>query len=102
MKKTIKQNKKDKSFLRKFTTIIVILIVSFGLLFCGFGFFIYLNAPEFNTTLLYKQESSNIYDSKGQLIATIGSEKRQIVAYEDLPQVLVDAIIATETIIIIH
>ena len=62
----------------------------------GFFTYIYLTAPEFNSNLLYKKEASNIYDYKGNLIATIGSEKRQIVSYEELPQVLIDAIIATE------
>ena len=58
--------------------------------------FIFISSPEFNSNLLYKKESSNIYDSKGDLIATIGTEKRQIVSYDELPQTLVDAIIATE------
>lgn len=75
--------------------------IIFSILFfivTGFGFFtyIYINAPEFNSNLLYKKESSNIYDSKGDLFATIGTEKRQIVSFEELPQVLIDAIIATE------
>ena len=68
----------------------------FFLLGCGFVYFIYMTAPEFTTALLQKQESSNIYDSKGNLIATIGSERRQLVSYEDLPEVLIDAILATE------
>lgn len=62
----------------------------------GFFAYIFLNAPEFKTDLLYKNESSNIYDNKGELITTIGTEKRQLVSYEDLPEVLIDAIIATE------
>lgn len=65
-------------------------------IFFGFMYYIYLRSPEFNTDLLYKKESSNIYDISNNLIATIGSEKREIVSYDDLPNVLVDAIIATE------
>ena len=64
--------------------------------FFGFFFYVFISSPEFNTNLLYKKESSNIFDSKGELIATIGSEKREIVEYEELPDVLIDAIIATE------
>jgi penicillin-binding protein 1A len=72
-------------------------MIFFGFfIFAGFMYYIYLRAPEFNTELLYKKESSNIYDISGQLIATIGSEKREIVDYEDLPDVLIDAIISTE------
>ena len=96
MKKREKKTVKDHSILNKLCTIIVVFMVIFMLLGFGFIFYIYLDAPEFNTNLLYKQESSNIYDSKGNLIATIGTEKREIVDYKDLPQVLIDAIIATE------
>ncbi len=99
--KTKDKNKIEKSgkvirTLNKICTIIVAFIVLFMLLGMGFFVYIYLDAPEFNQHLLYKQESSNIYDSKGDLIATIGTEKRQIVEYKELPQVLIDAIIATE------
>ncbi len=96
-KKNLKKKKTSNiSIINKFLAVIVIIIGIFMLLGAGFFLFIYLNAPEFNTDLLYKQESSNIFDSKGELIATIGSEKRQIVTYNELPQVLIDAIIATE------
>lgn len=90
------KEKRTIPVLNKICTIIVSFIVLFMLLGAGFFMYIYLDAPEFNTHLLYKQESSNIYDSKGNLIATIGTEKRQIVEYKELPQVLIDAIIATE------
>ncbi len=98
-KKTNKNNKRNKKRLNKINIIsaIIIVFIIIGISAAG-GFFLYIyfNAPEFNTDLLYKKESSNIYDSKGNLIATIGTEKRQIVSYEELPQVLIDAIIATE------
>lgn len=90
------KSKKQHHILNKISTIIVLIIVVLLLVFLGFCAFIYFNAPEFNSDLLYKQESSNIYDSKGDLIATIGIEKRQLVTYEELPQILIDAIIATE------
>ena len=95
-KNTKKKIKNKTNKLNKICAVIIIIIVV--LIVSSFGFFcyIYLNAPEFNSDLLYKQESSNIYDSKGDLITTIGTEKRQIVSYEELPQVLIDAIIATE------
>ncbi len=76
---------------------IILFMIFFGFFsFIGFMYYIYLCAPEFNADLLYKKESSNIYDISGKLIATIGSEKREVVEYDDLPEVLIDAIIATE------
>ena len=87
MKKNKKETRKNHSTLNTVCKIIVIAIVFFMLLGFGFLFYIYLDAPEFNTNLLYRQESSNIYDAKGNLIATIGTEKRNIVDNNELPQV---------------
>ena len=94
-RKIIIHRKKHYIF-QKICTVILALILMCIFFVGGFFCYIYFDAPEFNTDLLYRQESSNIYDSKGDLIATIGTEKRQIVAYEELPQVLIDAILATE------
>jgi len=88
--------KKKTSFINKFFIIIIFLILATFLIGCGFLYYIYLCSPEFDPELLYTKESTNIYDSKGDLITTIGTERRQLVNYEELPQVLIDAIIATE------
>ena len=90
------KKKKQKNTIRIINKAIIFTISFFIVIGLGFFTYIYINAPEFNSNLLYKKESSNIYDSKGDLIATIGTEKRQIVSFEELPQVLIDAIIATE------
>lgn len=87
---------KKKSIKNKILLTLLILITGIILSCAGFFMFIFISSPEFNSNLLYKKESSNIYDSKGDLIATIGTEKRQIVSYDELPQILIDAIIATE------
>ena len=67
-KKTNKNNKRNKKRLNKINIIsaIIIFFIIIGISAAG-GFFLYIyfNAPEFNTDLLYKKESSNIYDSKG-------------------------------------
>ena len=61
-----------------------------------FSIYIVINAPDFDPDNLYRAESSIIYDRDGNQIAKIGLEKRKKVSYDDLPQVLIDAIIATE------
>lgn len=97
IKKQFKTNKKKKSnILNNICLVIIIMIILGFVCISGFFYYIYVSAPEFKGELLYKKESSNIYDSKGDLIASIGTEKRQIVTYEELPQVLIDAIVATE------
>lgn len=79
---------------------ILILFMLF-LIFClGLGIvftlFIIINAPTFNTSELYKAESSVLLDKNGNEFARLGTENRELVNYEDLPQVLIDAIVATE------
>ena len=96
VKKKLANKKKKSNTLNNICLVLIILIFIGIISISGFFCYIYMNAPEFKSELLYKRESSNIYDSKGDLIASIGTEKRQIVAYEELPQVLIDAIVATE------
>lgn len=62
----------------------------------AFALYIIISAPEFNTEKLYSKESTVIYYADGSEMARIGSENRVLVTYDDLPQVFVDALIATE------
>lgn len=66
--------------------------------FAVFAFCIYIvsSCGEFDPNALANQDQTIIYDSKDNVIAKLGMEKRESVTYEELPQVLVDAIIATE------
>lgn len=64
-----------------------------GLVFIGY---IAISAPDFNPSNLYRKESSIVYGSKNEVIAKLGSEIRDTITYNDMPQVLIDAIIATE------
>lgn len=60
-----------------------------------FGYYV-SKAPELDEELLKDPISSEFYDVNGELFATIGAEKRNFVKYEDIPQQMIDAIIATE------
>lgn len=62
----------------------------------AFCVYIVISAPEFDTDKLYNKEASIIYDKNGDEIARVGAEQRELVTYQDLPEVLVDAIVATE------
>ncbi|CAM5181716.1 peptidoglycan glycosyltransferase OS=Ureibacillus acetophenoni OX=614649 GN=SAMN05877842_103293 PE=4 SV=1 [Ureibacillus acetophenoni] len=70
-----------------------------GFLF-GVGLFVYYasSAPELNDELLKDPISAEFYDKNGELFATIGTENRKYVEYKDIPQDLVDAILATEDV----
>ena len=61
-----------------------------------FSIYIVIKAPDFDPEKLYRAESSVIYDKNGNEIAKLGIEKRKKITYDDLPEVLVDAIVATE------
>ncbi len=67
-------------------------------IFSIFAFFIYIVAScgEFNPNALANQDQTIIYDKDNNIIGKLGMEKRESVTYDKLPQVLVDAIVATE------
>ena len=96
---TPKKKKKRKFRFRPFYWLAVLIVICALLGFIavgGFCYYIAKSAPEFDVQKMFEKEASRIFDSKGSLIATLGTEQRQKVTYNELPQVLVDAIIATE------
>lgn len=98
--KTKKNNGEKNPKKKKKKKIIILILLGLIILFlaCGIGFMLYIaaTAPKFDPDKLYRKESSIIYDKNGKQIASLGSEKREKVKYDKLPQVLVDAIVATE------
>ena len=70
----VMKKKKQVNVVRNINKVILFTILFFIVICAGFFTYIYFEAPEFNSNLLYKKESSNIYDSNGELIATIGTE----------------------------
>ena len=78
--------------------LIALLLFIVAAFIAGWVFFstIVKEAPEFDPKNLYTQESSIVYGPNGEEIAKLGSEKREKITYDDMPQVLIDAIVATE------
>ena len=58
--------------------------------------YVIATAPEINEKRLYKSNSTILLDKDGNEFARLGSENREKVTYDEIPEVLVDAIIATE------
>ena len=85
---------------RRIVNFLLILFLGAGILgltlFAAFLVYVTVNAPKFDVTELNKKESTIIYDKDGKQIIKLGAERRDKVTYDELPQVLVDAIIATE------
>jgi penicillin-binding protein 1A len=70
-----------------------------GLLFGGGLFAFYASsAPELDEESLKDPISSEFYDINGEVFATIGSESRDYVNYEDIPKEMEAAILATEDV----
>lgn len=62
----------------------------------SFGLYIIFTAPDFDSDKLYHKEATVLYDRNGIELTRYGSENRVLVTYNDLPQVFVDALVATE------
>lgn len=96
-----KKNPSEKKKRRKkIFKIILIILLSFVLLIIAaciyFAYYIVKNAPKFDPDNLYRQESSILYTADGTIYAKLGTEKREKISYDQLPEVLIDAIVATE------
>lgn len=95
-KKTIINKKKKKKLLKIILLIAlagIILMIALGVIFC---IYIVSHAPNFDPNELYVSEPSIVYDKDGKEVAKLGAEQRVILEYDDLPEVLIDAIVATE------
>ena len=75
-----------------FMGLVIIGIISGGLLF---SYYI-SNAPKLSEKSLKSTNSSLVYDSSNNLIADLGSEKRENVSADSIPLNLVNAIISWE------
>ena len=88
---------KKKGRIRNAILIFIMVIgifVALGTL--GFGLYIIITAPDFTTTKLYNKEATVLYDKDLNEIARVGTENRVLITYNDLPQVFIDALVATE------
>lgn len=94
-KKKIDEKNKKKIFSKIITIILILMLLGILAVFAFIGYIV-ITAPEFNPTNLYRKESSIVYDNKGEVIAKLGTEIRKTITYDEMPEVLVDAIIATE------
>lgn len=94
--KRFKNRWKSGNIGEKILTIIMAFIVFVFMLGLAFILYIVISAPEFDAERLYTKEASIIYDASGNEIARLGTENRERVSYEELPEVFIDALVATE------
>ena len=93
-------NVKSHKKRRKILNIILIIFFVFAILICIgvtiFCIMIVKISPDFDISKLNKKESSIFYDMNGVDFAKLGEQKRENISYDDLPEVFIDALIATE------
>lgn len=66
---------------------------------CGVIYFAYIivtQAPDWDTKQLNTRETTILYDTEGNEYAELGTEKRELIEYEETSENLINAIIATE------
>lgn len=92
-----KAKKKSGKNLFKRVLLILLTIGIIGIIAGGVTFAIMVkDAPELNPETLKDPISSTIYDKNNDEIAKVGAVNRDYVNYEDIPDLVKDAFIATE------
>lgn len=97
--KTIKEKKPRKKKSKK--NIILIFLISMGIICASavlaFALYIIVTSPDFVPNELYTKEPTVIYAKDGTTeLARLGKKNVELVTYQDMPQVLIDALVATE------
>ncbi len=92
---TASKKKRRKMINSLFIICLVILIIgTVGVV--GFLGYVVFTAPNFDVNRLVNKESSILYDRENAEVVKLGAELRENVEYSDLPEILVDALVATE------
>ena len=90
------KSKSNSNLKQRILKIFIIVFTTCVFAVSGFMLYIIISSGTFDPEKLANQDQTVVYDVDGEVIATLGREKRETVTYDQLPQVLVDAIIATE------
>lgn len=94
--KKIDNKNKPRKKSKRLLIILMSILVFFVSCITLFMLYIVIFSPDFNEENLYSSASSVLYDKDGNEFQKLGREKRELVTYDDLPEVLIDAIVATE------
>ncbi|MBE6127655.1 MAG: penicillin-binding protein [Erysipelotrichaceae bacterium] len=80
--------------------IVLFLILCLYIAAAGYGFFfmkdMLSDKPELNITDFISQETSHIYDAHGNVISEVGDFLRDNITYDQIPDCVIDAFLATE------
>ena len=75
---------------------ILVFAIAFVSLLLVFSLYIVITSPNFEKQELYQTDPTILYDVNGEEFARVGAEDSSVVSYDELPEVLIDALVATE------
>ncbi|MDD2504719.1 MAG: transglycosylase domain-containing protein [Bacilli bacterium] len=94
--KKFQEKIKKGSIGEKILALIMLGLISITLIIVIFFIYIIISAPNFTEDGLYASDASIIYYANGDEMARVGSKNREKVSYDDIPEVFIDALLATE------
>ncbi len=98
--KVTKNSKGNKTKMSKrkriILNVLLVCVITFVSLIMVFFAYVIIKAPAFNPDNLKFTQMSELYASDGTVFARLGNENRTEITYDQLPEVLIDAIVATE------
>ena len=89
-------NKKNNTAKVSVLSIILIIGIIFVSLILIGALYIIIFSPKFDKDKLYSKEASIIYYKDGSELTRLGIANRDLVNYDEMPEVLIDAFVATE------
>ena len=93
----VKGNKKKRRLLNAFLILFFVLAIAVCVGVTGFCVYIVKETPAFDIAKLTRKEASILYAADNTTeIGKFGTELRENISYDDLPEVFIDALIATE------
>ena len=95
-KKTNRTKAEKQVWWKNVLTLVLFLGIAVVSMCLVFAFYVIISSPDFDTEKLYNKDATVIFDKSNNEIARIGDQNRKIVYYDDLPEVLIDALVATE------
>lgn len=95
-KNTTKKVKEKKSLWKTILSFILACAILGVSLFLIFALYIVITAPDFEKSVLYQKDPTILYDVNGDELTRIGTMDTTVITYDEIPEVLVDALVATE------
>ncbi|MGP4041305.1 transglycosylase domain-containing protein [Gracilibacillus sp. D59] len=97
-RKSKQKKSNNKPMWKKVMKYALIAVLLIGLGIGGLFTYYIATAPDLEADLLSDPASTNLYDINGDVFAKLGAEKRTKIDHDDMPPVLLNAILATEDV----